>query len=112
MSVAEQVRDDDERPRLVERGRRGQWLADALRHTPHGASREIRWSTSLIAAFSRARSAYMRFNFAFSTSSSRSRFTSATEAPPYFVRHFRASPLHEALTRDVGLGIMGPWARA
>jgi hypothetical protein len=42
-----------------------------------------------MAAFSNARSAYMRVNFAFSTSSSRSRFTSETEAPPYLLRHLK-----------------------
>ena len=36
-----------------------------------------------MAAFSSARSEYIRFSFAFSASSSRSRFTSDTEAPPY-----------------------------
>jgi hypothetical protein len=39
-----------------------------------------------MAAFSKARSAYIRFSFAFSASSSRSRFTSATEAPAYLRR--------------------------
>ena len=47
----------------------------------------FRWSTSLIAAFSKARSAYIRFSFAFSASSSFSRFNSPTDAPAYFARH-------------------------
>ena len=38
-------------------------------------------STSLIAAFSSARSAYIRFSFAFSASSSRSRFRSEHRRP-------------------------------
>ena len=42
-----------------------------------------------MAAFSSARSAYIRFNFAFSASSSRSRFTSDTVAPPYLLRHLK-----------------------
>ena len=42
-----------------------------------------------MAAFSSARSAYIRFSFAFSASSSRSRFTSDTEAPPYLLRHLK-----------------------
>src|SRR5690606_37901941 len=32
---------------------------------------------------------YIRFSFAFSASSSRSRFTSDTEAPPYFPHHLK-----------------------
>jgi len=42
-----------------------------------------------MAAFSSARSAYIRFSFAFSTPSSRNRFTSATDAPPYLLRHLK-----------------------
>lgn len=42
-----------------------------------------------MAAFSIARSAYIRFSLAFSASSSRNRFTSATEAPPYLPRHLK-----------------------
>ena len=40
--------------------------------------------TSLIAAFSSARSAYIRLSLAFSASSSFSRFSSSTDAPAYF----------------------------
>ena len=42
-----------------------------------------------MAAFSKARSAYIRFSFAFSVSSSRKRLTSATVAPPYLLRHLK-----------------------
>ena len=42
-----------------------------------------------MAAFSSARSAYIRFSFAFSASSSRSRLTSDTDAPPYLLRHLK-----------------------
>ena len=42
-----------------------------------------------MAAFSSARSAYIRFSFAFSASSSRSRLTSETDAPPYLLRHLK-----------------------
>src|SRR5688572_32516636 len=49
----------------------------------------FRFRTSLMAAFSSARSAYIRFSFAFSTSSSCSRFTSDTDAPPYLLRHLK-----------------------
>ena len=42
-----------------------------------------------MAAFSSARSAYIRFSFAFSASSSRRRFTSETVAPPYLLRHLK-----------------------
>ena len=42
-----------------------------------------------MAAFSSARSAYIRFSLAFSPSSSRSRFTSATDAPAYLLRHLK-----------------------
>ena len=40
-----------------------------------------------MAAFSSARSAYIRFSLAFSASSSRNRVTSETLAPPYLLRH-------------------------
>src|SRR5713226_4337163 len=43
----------------------------SLRERPYS----FRFSTSLMAAFSMASSAYIRFNLAFSASSSRSRFT-------------------------------------
>jgi hypothetical protein len=46
-------------------------------------------ATPLIAAFSRARSAYMRLSFAFSASSSLIRFSSFTETPPYFERQLK-----------------------
>jgi hypothetical protein len=49
-----------------------------------GRRHNFRASTSLIAAFSRASSAYSRFSFAFSYSSSLSRVRSFTLAPPYF----------------------------
>ena len=49
-----------------------------------GRRHSFRCSTSLIAAFSSASSAYIRFSFAFSASSSFSRFSSETVAPPYF----------------------------
>lgn len=63
-----------------------QELSDlSLRGRPYS----FRFSTSLIAAFSRARSAYIRFSFVFSASSSRNRFTSETVAPPYFPRHLK-----------------------
>lgn len=39
--------------------------------------------------FSSARSAFIRFSFAFSASSSRSLFTSDTDASPYFPRHLK-----------------------
>jgi hypothetical protein len=42
-----------------------------------------------IAAFSSANSAYIRFSFAFSASSSFSRFSSSTEAPVYCDRHWK-----------------------
>src|SRR5688572_19716993 len=57
----------------------------SLRKRPYS----FRLSTSLMAAFSSARSAYIRFSFAFSVSSSRSRFTSDTVAPPYLLRHLK-----------------------
>src|SRR5688572_20980967 len=63
-----------------------QHLSDLpLRERPYS----FRFSTSLMAAFSRARSAYIRFSFAFSASSSRSRFTSDTDAPPYLRGHLK-----------------------
>src|SRR6478672_13534879 len=55
----------------------------------HERPYSFRFRTSLMAAFSSARSAYIRFSFAFSTSSSRSRFTSETDAPPYLLRHLK-----------------------
>src|SRR6185437_16606192 len=48
-----------------------------------GRRHDFRLSTSLIAAFSSASSAYIRFSLAFSSSSSRSRRSSWTVAPPY-----------------------------
>src|SRR5438093_11060419 len=57
---------------------------DPRRLPPRGRRYSFRLSTSLIAAFSSARSVYIRFSFAFSASSSRSRFKSATVAPAYF----------------------------
>ena len=42
-----------------------------------------------MAAFSSARSAYIRFSLAFSASSSRNRVTSETLAPPYLLRHLK-----------------------
>jgi len=42
-----------------------------------------------MAAFSSAKSAYIRFSLAFSASSSRSRLTSAIEAPAYLLRHLK-----------------------
>jgi hypothetical protein len=52
-----------------------------------GRRHRFRLKTSLIAAFSSTRSAYIRFSFAFSASSSFSRFNSPTDAPAYFARH-------------------------
>ena len=49
-----------------------------------GRRHSFRLRTSLIAAFSSASSAYIRLSFAFSASSSRSRFSSDTVAPAYF----------------------------
>jgi hypothetical protein len=43
----------------------------------------------LIAAFSSASSAYIRFSFAFSASNYRSRFSSSTETPAYFDRQWK-----------------------
>ena len=54
-----------------------------------GRRYNFRAKTSLIAAFSNARSAYICFSFAFSPSSSRRRFTSATDAPAYLLRHLK-----------------------
>src|SRR5438034_1030092 len=47
----------------------------------HGRRHSFRESTSLIAAFSSASSAYMRLSFAFSASSSFIRFSSLTDTP-------------------------------
>ena len=66
--------------------RRGQHLN---RLSFRGRRYHFRAKTSLMAAFSSARSAYIRFSFAFSPSSSRSRFTSDTEAPAYLLRHLK-----------------------
>src|SRR5262245_24307978 len=52
-----------------------------------GQRDRFRLRTSLIAAFSSASSAYIRFSLAFSALSSFSRLSSATEAPAYFARH-------------------------
>jgi hypothetical protein len=46
-------------------------------------------SKSLIAAFSSASSAYIRFSFAFSASSFFIRFSSETLTPPYFARQLK-----------------------
>ena len=54
-----------------------------------GRRYSFRARTSLMAAFSSARSAYIRFSRTFSPSSSRSRFTSATDAPAYLLRHLK-----------------------
>src|SRR5713101_4438601 len=54
-----------------------------------GRRHRFRLRTSLIAAFSRASSAYIRLSFVFSASSSFSRFSSSTEAPAYFARHWK-----------------------
>src|SRR5687767_1776923 len=75
-----------------------QHLGDlSLRGRPYS----FRFRTSLMAAFSSVRSAYLRFNFAFSASSSRRRFTSDTEAPPYLLRHLKKVAL---LTRTYDIG--------
>lgn len=50
-------------------------------------------SRSRIAAFSSANSAYIRFSFAFSVSSSFIRFSSETLTPPYFARQLKYVPL-------------------
>src|SRR5262252_3095159 len=55
----------------------------AFRGRRHG----FRLKTSLIAAFSSASSAYIRFSLAFSASSSFNLLSSATDAPAYFARH-------------------------
>src|SRR5215467_543096 len=52
-----------------------------------GRRHRFRLRTSLMAAFSRASSAYIRLSLAFSASSSFSRLSSASEAPAYFARH-------------------------
>src|SRR5690348_454158 len=57
----------------------------SLRGRPYS----FRFRTALMPAFSSARSAYIRFSLAFSASSSRNRFTSDTDAPPYFPRHLK-----------------------
>ena len=49
----------------------------------------FRDKTSLIAEFSIARSAYMRFNFAFSASSSFILLSSDTLTPPYLARQLK-----------------------
>src|SRR5262249_44519318 len=49
----------------------------------------FRLNTSLIAAFSKASSAHIRLSLAFSASSSFRRFSSSTEAPAYFERHWK-----------------------
>src|ERR1041385_4898643 len=69
----EMVFRDQQRDRLPLRGRR----------------HNFRLNRSLIAVFSRARSAYIRLSFAFSASSSRSRRNSGTVAPPYFAFHLK-----------------------
>ncbi len=57
----------------------------SLRGRPYN----FRARTSLMAAFSSARSAYIRFSLAFSASSSRNRVTSETLAPPYLLRRWK-----------------------
>ena len=65
-----------------------------------------------MAAFSSARSAYIRFSLAFSVSSSRSRFTSDTDAPPYLLRHLKNVALltpyfrSEVRHRHAALGVL------
>ena len=54
-----------------------------------GRRYHFRAKTSLMAAFSSASSAYIRFSLACSPSSSRSRFTSDTDAPAYVLRHLK-----------------------
>src|SRR6266849_1526326 len=54
-----------------------------------GRRHRFRLRTSLIAAFSRASSAYIRFSFVFSASSSFSRFNSSIDAPAYFDRQWK-----------------------
>ena len=50
-----------------------------------------------MAAFSSARSAYIRFSLAFSASSSRKRVTSETLAPPYLLRHLKKGARADAV---------------
>lgn len=53
-------------------------------HLALGRRRQsFRLNTSLIAEFSNAKSAYIRFSLAFAASSSRSRFNSGNPAPAY-----------------------------
>lgn len=60
-----------------------------LGHLAPGQRRQdFRFNTSLIAAFSSARSAYMRFRRAFSASSSRNLRSSEGSTPAYFVFHW------------------------
>ena len=56
-----------------------------LRERPYS----FRFRTSLMAAFSGAKSMYIRFSFAFSASSLCSRFTSDTDTPPYSLHHLK-----------------------
>ena len=57
----------------------------SLRRRPYN----FRCRTSLMAACSSARSAYIRLSLACSASSSRSCRTSDTDAPPYLLRHLK-----------------------
>src|SRR5215470_3149005 len=91
------------RPRrpVVRRPRQPHGLAGAPHRDPvllhqhrqdfpfRGRRHRFRLRTSLIAAFSSARSAYIRLSLAFSASSSFSRFNSPTDAPAYFARHWK-----------------------
>src|SRR5690606_5917835 len=64
-------------------------LHQQLDHLAPGRRRQdFRFRTSLIAEFSRARSAYMRLSLAFSASSSRSRCSSDTWTPEYLLFHW------------------------
>ena len=54
-----------------------------------GRPDNVRCRTSLMAACSSARSAYIRLSLACSASSSRSCRTSDTDAPPYLLRHLK-----------------------
>ena len=54
-----------------------------------GRRYRFRLSRSWMAAFSRASSAYIRFSFAFSVSSSFRRLSSATSVPAYFDRQLK-----------------------
>src|SRR5437773_6035050 len=54
-----------------------------------GRRHRFRLKTSLIAAFSSARSAYIRFSLEFSASGSFNRLSSAIDAPAYFARHWK-----------------------